>query len=159
MVLSCVIGFLLAPGRGRRWGQTDRQTDRQTDIHSSLKTQLAERPVDWKPDLVAWLIADPPRIKLQHFPKITYIAIIVEPVIKKKKNRSETAKTDGPVPTPLCLDIFPTPQCLQNMLFIAFDCARLLARLGHVCSCLLMRSVNPIKGGTRSMKRLTSGPW
>ena len=35
-----------------------------------------------------------------------------------------------------CLDIFPTPQCLQNMPFIAYDGSRPSAGLGHDCSCL-----------------------
>ena len=39
-----------------------------------------------------------------------------------------------PWPTPLCLDIFPTPQRLQNMPFIAYSGARPLAGLGHICS-------------------------
>ena len=47
-----------------------------------------------------------------------------------------------PWPTPQCLDIFPTPQRLQNMLFIAYSGARPSARLGHVCSRLFSQMVS-----------------
>ena len=48
----------------------------------------------------------------------------------KNKGRQGT----DPWPTPQCLDIFPTPQRLQNMPFIAYGVARPSAGLGHVCS-------------------------
>ena len=44
----------------------------------------------------------------------------------------------GQWPIPQCLHIFPTPQRLQNMPFIAYVSARSSAGLGHFGSCLLI---------------------
>ena len=81
-----------------------------------------------------------------------------------KQNKSWACQhgTD-PWPTPKCLDIFPTPQHLQNMPFIAYGDARPLAGLGHVCSRLFSEMmttwVTLQQGGHMTMARLTSGQW
>ena len=47
-----------------------------------------------------------------------------------------------PMAYPVVFRYFPTPQGLQNIQFIPNDGARPSARLGHVCSCLLIYKVN-----------------
>ena len=64
-----------------------------------------------------------------------------------KKGNKGRHGTD-PWPTPWWLDIFPTPQRLQNMPFIAYGGALPSAGLGHVYSCLFneMCMSHPPKG-------------
>ena len=65
-----------------------------------------------------------------------------------------------PWPTPYCLNIFPTPQRLQNRPFttFAYGSAWPSAGLGHVCSCLFSEMITvTLMGGHMTMARLTSG--
>ena len=48
---------------------------------------------------------------------------------------------------PWCLDIFFTPQHLQNMPFIAYGGARPSTRPGHVCSCLFNEIISDLPTG------------
>ena len=63
-------------------------------------------------------------------------------------NKNKGRHGTDPWPTPYCLEIFPTPQRLQNMPFIAYGDARSSAGLGHVCSCLFneMRVSDVVNG-------------
>ena len=64
-----------------------------------------------------------------------------ETKINTHKEENKGQHGTDPWPIPYCLDIFPTPQRLQNMLFIPYGGARPSAGLGHVCSRLFNESI------------------